>query len=66
MRSGLYEFDSAWAYLPLAAAQRLFDSGDRATLVEVRVDDMFAVKETAAAIARAAGRGLPHARTGSR
>src|SRR5262249_21339543 len=25
VRSGLYEFDAAWAYLPFATAQRLFD-----------------------------------------
>ncbi len=45
VRSGLYEFDASWAYLSLGAAQRLFDSEDRASLVEVRVDDMYAVKD---------------------
>jgi len=47
VRSGLYEFDSAWAYLSLSTAQRLFGAGDRATLVEVRVDDMYSVGEIA-------------------
>jgi lipoprotein-releasing system permease protein len=50
VRSGLYEFDSAWAWIPLATAQRLFDLGDAATLVEVRLTDMFAVKAAARAI----------------
>jgi lipoprotein-releasing system permease protein len=50
VRSGLYEFDSAWAYLPLAEAQRLFVQGDEASLVEARVVDMFRVREAALAI----------------
>ncbi len=44
VKSGLYEFDSAWAYVPLASAQRLFTDGDQASLVEVRIDDIYAVK----------------------
>jgi lipoprotein-releasing system permease protein len=57
VRSGLYEFDSAWAYLPLGVAQRVFDLGDRASFVEARVVDMFKVKETAAAILGRLGEG---------
>jgi lipoprotein-releasing system permease protein len=41
VRTGLYEFDTAWAYVSLAAAQPLFMEGDRASLVEVRIDDMY-------------------------
>jgi lipoprotein-releasing system permease protein len=58
VRSGLYEFDSAWAYLSLGAAQRLFGDGDRASLVEVRIDDLYAVKEAAPAILAALGGGF--------
>lgn len=58
VRSGLYEFDSAWAYLSLATAQRLFGDGDRATLVEVRIDDLYAVKEVAPTILAALGEGF--------
>jgi lipoprotein-releasing system permease protein len=57
VRSGLYEFDSAWAYVPFAVAQRLFDKGDSATLVEVRVDDMYAVKEITPRLVAALGDG---------
>jgi lipoprotein-releasing system permease protein len=57
VRSGLYEFDSEWAYLPLASAQRLFDVGDRASLVEVRVDDMYAVRSVADEVLKALGEG---------
>jgi lipoprotein-releasing system permease protein len=55
VKSGLYEFDSGWAYLSLAAAQRLFDQGDRATLVQVRIDDMYAVREIGPKIIAALG-----------
>lgn len=57
VRSGLFEFDSGWAYIPLASAQRLFGQGDRASLVEVRLRDMFAVKPAAAAILARLGDG---------
>jgi lipoprotein-releasing system permease protein len=57
VRTGLYEFDAGWAYVPLAAAERLFDANDSRTLVEVRLDDMFAVKEGARDILEALGDG---------
>jgi lipoprotein-releasing system permease protein len=56
VRSGLYEFDAAWAYLPFATAQRLFDL-EGASLVEVRVQDMFAVRPMAQAILAKLGEG---------
>src|SRR5262245_54560431 len=43
VRTGLYKFDSAWAYIPLSAAQRLFGESGHATLVEVRVEDLYRV-----------------------
>jgi lipoprotein-releasing system permease protein len=55
VRSGLYEFDSAWAWLPLASAQRMFDLGGAASLVEVRLADMFAVRAAAHAIGERLG-----------
>jgi lipoprotein-releasing system permease protein len=57
VRSGLYEFDSSWAYVPLAAAQRLFGEGDTASLVELRVDDMYGVRGIAAQVLAALGEG---------
>jgi lipoprotein-releasing system permease protein len=50
VKTGLYEFDAAWAYLPLAAARRLLDEEGRTAHVEVRLHDMFAVKAGARAI----------------
>jgi lipoprotein-releasing system permease protein len=55
VRSGLYEYDSVFAYVPLAAAQKLFDQGDRASLVEVRIDDMYAVDTVGRAVLKALG-----------
>jgi lipoprotein-releasing system permease protein len=55
--AGLYEFNSSWVYMPLEAAQRLFEQRGQATLVEVRLDDMFAVREEAAAILETLGHG---------
>jgi lipoprotein-releasing system permease protein len=57
VRSGLYEFDSAWAYLPLGTAQRLFGTEDGISLIEVRIDDMYAVRAVAPALLRALGEG---------
>ena len=58
VHSGLYEFDAQWAYIPLAVAQRLFTEGsDSASLVEVRIDDIYAVKEVAPHIVAALGEG---------
>jgi lipoprotein-releasing system permease protein len=47
VKTGLYEFDAGWGYLPLDAARRLVDDDGRTTHVEVRLDDMFAVKRGA-------------------
>jgi len=56
--TGLYEFDAQWAYIPLSVAQRLFTEGsDSASLVEVRIDDIYAVKEVAPRIVAALGEG---------
>jgi lipoprotein-releasing system permease protein len=57
VKTGLFEFDAGWGYLPLASAQRLFGE-DAPTLVEVRLDDMFAVKPMAKAIVSVLGDGF--------
>lgn len=57
VKTGLYEFDSSWAYMSLEAAQRLFNQPDQVTLVEVRLEDMFAVQEAAGAILEELGHG---------
>jgi lipoprotein-releasing system permease protein len=57
VRSGLYEFDNGWAYMALADAQRLFLEDDRASLVELRVDDIYDVRRIAREITDALGDG---------
>jgi lipoprotein-releasing system permease protein len=57
VKTGLFEFDAGWGYIPLAAAQRLFEDPERTTLVEVRLNDMFAVKRVAKAILARLGDG---------
>ncbi len=43
--SGLAEYDSTWAYISLEAAQRLSGREDVADLIQIKVDDLYAVKE---------------------
>jgi lipoprotein-releasing system permease protein len=57
VRSGLFEFDNGWAYMSLEDAQRLFLEDDRASLVELRVDDIYAVRRIAREIIGALGDG---------
>jgi len=57
VRSGLFEFDNGWAYMSLGDAQRLFIEDDRASLVELRVDDIYAVRSIAREIRAALGDG---------
>jgi len=57
VKTGLFEFDSAWGYVPLGTAQRLFEQGNRTTLVEVRLEDMFGVKGASEAILERLGEG---------
>jgi lipoprotein-releasing system permease protein len=57
VRSGLFEFDNGWAYMSLEDAQRLFLEDDRASLVELRVDDIYAVRRIAREIVEALGDG---------
>jgi lipoprotein-releasing system permease protein len=55
VRTGLYEFDSGWAYLPFSFVQRLSSDADEAGLVEVRIADVYAVKAVAREILDALG-----------
>ena len=46
--SGLYELDSSWAFVSLAAAQRIFDSEGVVNTIELHLDDIFKAREVAA------------------
>ena len=47
-QSGLYDLDSTWAFVPLSAAQRIFDSEGVVNTIELRLDDIFKAPEVAA------------------
>jgi lipoprotein-releasing system permease protein len=48
---GLYEFDSAYGYVPIDVAQRLFGK-DQVDLIQLRVDDLSLAPEVAGAVIR--------------
>jgi lipoprotein-releasing system permease protein len=56
--SGLYEYDAHWAYVSLAAAQRLNGEGDVAGVIQMKVEDLYAVNEIGARVLAAAGSGF--------
>ncbi len=43
--SGLYEYDSKWAYISLAAAQNVSGNSDTAGVIQMKTADIYAVKE---------------------
>ena len=58
VKTGLYEFDSGWAWVSLLEAERLLaPSGSGSVLVEARLKNMYAVDEAEAKIAAAVGPG---------
>ncbi|MDE2059176.1 MAG: lipoprotein-releasing ABC transporter permease subunit [candidate division NC10 bacterium] len=52
---GMYEYDSALAYISVAAAQQFFQMGQSVTGIEVKVDDLYRAKEVGAEIQRRLG-----------
>ena len=56
--SGLYEYDAHWAYVSLAAAQRLNGEGDVAGVIQMKVNDLYAVKEIGQRVLAATGEGF--------
>jgi lipoprotein-releasing system permease protein len=57
--SGMYDYDTTLAYLPLRDAQRFFDLKSGITGIEVRVEDVYGAREVARAIETALG-GFPY------
>jgi len=53
--SGLYEYDSKWTYISLDAAQRLRGDGDTAGVIQMKVNDIYAVDDVAARVRALAG-----------
>ncbi len=55
--TGFYQYDSAWGYVRLADAQRLYDEPDLVTVISFRVDNMSRAAEIGHEIEQAAGPG---------
>jgi len=57
-KSGFYDYDTGWAFIRLADAQRLFGLGDVISVIEFKVDDIYQAGVIGKAIERDAGRGF--------
>lgn len=57
-QSGFYDYDSAWAMISLADAQRLFALSDIVTVLEFKVDDIYQAAELGKSLEAAAGKGF--------
>lgn len=56
--SGFYQYDSSWAFVSLAAAQRLFGEPDVVSVISFKVDDMYRADKIGREIEQAAGPGF--------
>jgi lipoprotein-releasing system permease protein len=54
-RSGLYEYDASWIFLPLETAASFTGGVHAATVISVQVANIYAVKETATKVREALG-----------
>lgn len=53
--TGMYEYDSAMAYISIQAAGKLFDLGDRVTGIQVKTDNLYKAGAVAKSIDKALG-----------
>ena len=56
--SGFYQYDSGMGYIRLSDAQRLFAEPDLITVIDFRVDDIYAADRIARTVEQAAGKGF--------
>jgi lipoprotein-releasing system permease protein len=57
-QSGLYDFDAHWAFTALSSAQRALGTGQRASVIECRVEDIYQVERMALQIKQVLGEGF--------
>lgn len=55
--AGMYEYDSTWALVPLDVIQHVLELGGSVSLIQVRVDDIFATAPIVAALSDKLGEG---------
>lgn len=56
--SGFYQYDSSYAFMRMADAQRLFAEPDLISVVSFKVDDMYKANQVGREIEQAAGKGF--------
>ena len=56
--SGFYDYDSSWAFTRLSDAQNLFGLGNLISVIEFKVDDIYAADQIARQLEDAAGSGF--------
>ena len=56
--SGFFDYDSGWAFVRLADAQRLFGLGDLISVLEFKIDDIYKAPEVSRELEDAAGKGF--------
>ena len=56
--SGFFDYDSGWAFVRLADAQRLFELGDLISVLEFKVDDIYSADSIGRGLEDAAGKGF--------
>ena len=57
-KSGFYQYDSSYAFVRLADAQRLFSEPDLISAISFKIDDMYRAAEVGSEIEQAAGKGF--------
>jgi lipoprotein-releasing system permease protein len=56
--SGFYQYDSAYAFMRLSDAQRLFSEPDLVSVISFRIDDLYKAQQVGKSLAEAAGPGF--------
>jgi lipoprotein-releasing system permease protein len=56
--TGFYQYDSAWGYVRLADAQRLYDEPDLVSVISFKIDDLNRAAEVGRDIEAVAGKGF--------
>src|SRR6266446_2300348 len=56
--SGFFDYDSSWAFTRLSDAQQLFGLGDLISVIEFKLDDIYAANDAARQLEQAAGHGF--------
>jgi lipoprotein-releasing system permease protein len=56
--SGFFDYDSSWAFTRLSDAQQLFGLGDLISVIEFKLDDIYAASDVARQLEQTAGHGF--------